>query len=1552
MKKLLRFFTYCLLLLIAWIPAIGQTADFTFSPDGGCAPGIVAFTDASGPGVTSRLWNFGGSNTSIQENPSWTFPNAGVYPVTLTITNASGTSTKTQNVTVYGKPTAAFTATRTADCAPFTTSFTATATLNGPAPGTYLWDFGDGNTGSGATVSHTYALAGTYNVTVRVLNAANCDISVQRTNYITAHPKPFASFVASQTTFCTPTGTPTFTNMSSGGRSPYTSLWNYGDNSAPSASSTHTYNTNGYFTVTLITTDANGCKDTSTSPNFIGIVGQSASFTMPTQACENQEVVFTNTTTGAVSATYWDFGDGTPLGEGTIATHVYANAGTYTVKDSTIVAGCSKVAPTRTIVVHPNPTVTITQSPSIPCPPPVPITFTAVPTRPGFTVSSYVWTTPQGTKTPGATLIDTFTRVHPEWARAVVKLQLISSDGCRDSVLTDTVAVRSLFVSVTPGSICSDPTDTVKGCDPLETTFGVELYQDPPQMAPPCVYMPYPVGIATYLYKFSDGSPNSTSPNPRHTFTPSGDYRVDCRITTTNGCIDSSWRMVHVDTPVKPDFYAVPLDICPKEPIVIHNTTANHLPFTRYTFIVDPSDTTFSKGDLLPSTIRIKRFGVYTVNMYSNHLGCIDSLIKRRYIRVRPPAAEFYDSIFCYPNLGAKFFNISDSATSYKWFFGDGITDTATNPSHTYATIGEYQVTLVAYNNIYNCTDTFRKKISIFKPDISFVADRVEVCRDGFVSFFGAFGGTGEIRYSWLLDNYRTGWDTARMYTHQYTQNGYHNITLYAISGNNCLDSFKRQNYVLTTRPTVMFTATPHVGCEPLELVYTDNSTNVPGIPAVSKIWVFGTGDSSRSLASTLPYRYDNRGIYNPQLIVTDSLGCSDSLTQNGYVQVYHPTAIFLASDDSVCTNEPIFFRSYGTGKNPLRHDWTFGNNTSGTGDTITYRYPKAGLYHVELIVTDSVGCKDTIGISQDIMVDAPTAAFSMSDSLAICPPLEIRFTNQSVDAVSYSWNFGTGGGPVVVRNPVSTFVNPGLYNVYLVATNINGCRDTARSQVRVLGYSGALNYTPLLGCTPMQVNFSTPISGIPVLTWDFGDGSTTTTTNSAGTTHTYQTPGAYLPKVLFSDGDRCTALSLGIDTIRVDRLTPDFTWTTPCEGVPFTLSSTSTGIYSAPDSFRWTFAGSAATRSGPSPQYMYASAGPQAITLTVQNPAGCTATITKNVVINPSPDLNAMADTAICPGDTAMLRAGNAVTYTWTPSTANPGAWLSCTSCQFPLAAPGGVPARYVVTATDANGCIGHDSTQIVIQIKTTSSIGDGGEICLGESFQLNAAGAQKYEWMPAATIDNPFIANPVATPRQTTTYIVAAQEGTCLIDSQRVTVIVRAAPDFSAGQDKIIALGSAATLEPKGNFTRINWLFSDTTLSCWNCRNPNAHPQYTRTYVAEAENEWGCKTRDSVTVFVRCNGSLVFIPNTFTPNGDGENDYFFPQGAGFDHMLTFRVFNRWGEMLFEARNVPLNAPRSGWDGFYKGQPMIPDTYVYSMSGLCPTGEVMEFKGDITIIQ
>ena len=122
--------------------------------------------------------------------------------------------------------------------------------------------------------------------------------------------------------------------------------------------------------------------------------------------------------------------------------------------------------------------------------------------------------------------------------------------------------------------------------------------------------------------------------------------------------------------------------------------------------------------------------------------------------------------------------------------------------------------------------------------------------------------------------------------------------------------------------------------------------------------------------------------------------------------------------------------------------------------------------------------------------------------------------------------------------------------------------------------------------------------------------------------------------------------------------------------------------------------------------------------------------------------------------------------------------------------------------------------------------------------------------------------------------------------------------------------------------------------------------------TFTVDVLSDHGCKASDSVTILLYCDNSQVFIPNAFTPNGDGENDVFYPRGIGVKMIKTFRIYNRWGELLFERANITLNDASNAWDGSYKGGDPKPDVYVYIMEALCYTGEDITIKGDVTIIR
>jgi gliding motility-associated-like protein len=118
------------------------------------------------------------------------------------------------------------------------------------------------------------------------------------------------------------------------------------------------------------------------------------------------------------------------------------------------------------------------------------------------------------------------------------------------------------------------------------------------------------------------------------------------------------------------------------------------------------------------------------------------------------------------------------------------------------------------------------------------------------------------------------------------------------------------------------------------------------------------------------------------------------------------------------------------------------------------------------------------------------------------------------------------------------------------------------------------------------------------------------------------------------------------------------------------------------------------------------------------------------------------------------------------------------------------------------------------------------------------------------------------------------------------------------------------------------------------------------------EVTNQGGCVSRDNLTINVICNGANVFIPNTFSPNGDGSNDIFYPRGTGLFSIKSARIFNRWGEIVYEKNDFFANDTRAGWDGTYKGRKLTPDVYVYIIEVLCDNNTTLPFKGNVALIK
>lgn len=362
-------------------------------------------------------------------------------------------------------------------------------------------------------------------------------------------------------------------------------------------------------------------------------------------------------------------------------------------------------------------------------------------------------------------------------------------------------------------------------------------------------------------------------------------------------------------------------------------------------------------------------------------------------------------------------------------------------------------------------------------------------------------------------------------------------------------------------------------------------------------------------------------------------------------------------------------------------------------------------------------------------------------------------------------------------------------------------------------------------------------------------------------------------------------------------------------------------------DSSAWTDVPGATTASLAVP-FINAQAGSYQYRLGVANGSSITDAACRvyseplTVTVNPLPVVPGIAAQTICQGGTLELTATSGASYRWT------GPGISPTT-QNPLVVPNVTAANsgaYSVVAVSDAGCAARAVTANVTVIpKVTASVNSPAfSVCAGQSVQLSASGGAYYKWTPSIGLDHDNIANPVATPLQTTKYTVDVSNGSCDDTTQSVTVTVNQNPIADAGNEIKLFQGQSARLQGtvKGDSITGYYWTPATGLSDPNVLNPITTPTDDITYTLTAVSK-SCGMSTS-SVFVRVYKKIT-IPNTFTPNHDGVNDFW-----SIDALVTYpesftQVFDRYGQPVFQSNGYP-----KPWDGTENGKPLPAGTYYY----------------------
>ncbi len=1595
-------FFFILLTLVSFIQVKAQLkADFSATPISGCAPLLVKFTDSSTGAPTAWKWDLGNGTISFVRNPSVTYFNPGKYTIKLVVKtwNNADSVIKTDYIEVFGKPTVKFGSTDTTGCFPLPVQFTDLSTGGGTNVSTWLWDFGDGITSNIQNPSHTYTAGGNFNVTLLVKNASGCSNSLSKTPYVQINTGVRAKFTNNLPSNCTAPVTINFQNQSTGtGTLGY--QWLFGDSTeSTDVNPVHTYAAAGNYTIKLIVFNSNGCTDTFVKANAISLGLVSASFQMPDSACPNTIIQFTNTSSPTPASVKWSFADNTSSVLFN-PTKSFTTAGTYSVKMVANFGACMDSI-TRPIQILQKPVIKFSAVDSNNCVAPFAVDFSNQSTG-GV---SYVWDFGDGTAT---STWQTPSHTYTKAGNYTVKLKVTNANGCTDSLSKQSfIVIKKPKITFTnlPDSNCAPFTKTfsatVNAVDPVTSylwdlsdgststlasptntytnpgTYPVSLIVNTaggcgdtailPRgiianskpvagfSATPlstCAKVPVKFADTTrpaankWLWNFGNGV-TSVFQNPSYQYIDTGFFDVTL-IAWNKGCPDTVkvLKYIHISPPIAK--YSV-ASTCSKPYERVFTDQSTGADQWLWDFGDNTTSTTKSPVHVYGSA------GTYTVNLtvFNSVSGCDYTTTKN--VQIIDAKAQFTasDTVVCRKSTVSFTTNISlNDVNLFEWRFGDSnltVSSTRNTISKIYTTSGLYSVRLII-TNLLGCKDTLTKAnyIAVNGPVAKFATITPGSCLSSAVGFKDSSKSDGIhaiTQWVWNYGDHTIDTLTSPPYQHNYLLAGSYPVLLKITDAAGCTDSAKLASNVIVSQPFAGFKSADTINCPGKQVQLKDTSVGLN----LTYNWNFGD-NATPSAAISPAHSYSTPGNYSITLIVTDQYGCKDTAAKTDFVKVVSPLSRFLMSD-SISSCPPLIVDFSDSSDNAISYFWDFGDSTYSTTKNPSHFYSYPGTYTVRQTVTSHGGCTDFT--ERTIEIKGPRGTFTYNPLIG-CKPLSTSFTAHVVDAALIVWDFNDGNTESGMDSVVSySYAFAGSYVPKMILTNNEGCAVPVRGKDTIIvnGISTSFSIRKTLLCDSGVIAFKDSSFSNDLITgyqWSFGDGKSSTLQSPS---HQYTATAIYYPSLTITSLHGCSDKFVSSVPVRVVA-SPKIKLNSSADGcVPLTANFT--GQLLVPDtsliSWKWNFAnGSTAAVKNPAAQ-IYTTGGLYKIIAIATNSSGCTDTVVHQLEAYALPNVNAgPPDTILCKGGSVLLSATGAVNYSWSPSTG-----LSCTNCAN-ATTTSYKDITYLVKGTDAHGCSSKDSIGIIVKNRFNLTVSGPDTLCKGSNKKMSAAGANLYSWTPTAGLDDPLSATPTASPDTTTKYRVIGLDGfNCFQDTGFVSIKVYPIPVVEAGPDKTINVGQSYDLVPKFS-PDVDYVFWQPTSGLFRNIYPGitVKPTQNTEYTVEVKNRGGCAAKDRVTVFVICNGSNVFIPNTFSPNGDGVNEIFYPRGSGLFKIKTFRIFNRWGQVVFEKESFDANNPSDGWDGTFKGARLNSDIFIYTIEILCDNQSVLTYHGNVALVK
>jgi PKD repeat protein len=1129
-----------------------------FVSDSICFGDVTQFTDSSttqdGENIVSWKWDFNsdGNIDNTNQNPSNSFPNYGVYDITLIITTEFGCiDSVTQTSHVHQNPIPSFSVSNNVFCQYDSTRFSNNSTVSD----SFSWMFGDGEsyfTKSKSDIWHKYDTSGSYYAKLTAYNYHGC--SEADSVLVTIKEIPVAGYSKNKSQGCEPLSVQ-FTNSSSNTTNYF---WDFGNGISSTSNDTSiTYSAGNYvdtnYTVTLIA-EKSGCYDTIESTINVYHKAYANFQIVPDSGCSPLTVYSNNLSQGADSY-FWSCTSGDTSSQAnpvfSFGNYQFSNI----IYDLTLYANtannCPDTAQTQ-IKIKPSPFALFTTDKIQGCAP-LNINFT----NHSIIADSYFWDFGDGTTSTAADPSHTYAGLYKD-TTYTIKLWASSNNGCVDSFsktinvfskvvahfnnsdtacipfsvqFTDqstnasfwnwsfgdgsssssknpshsytTAGIYSVSLAISNQNGCADtltlnniikanatPTANFSitnqaGCEPLKSS-----YLNQSQLA------------SIYYWEFGDGNISSAT-NPQHTFiTPNQDttYHTKLIVSTTEGCTDSITKNVTVYKSTTAYFNDSLRDCIP----------------ARVSFTDSSSYATnwlWDFGDGNTSTLQNPNYtyqsaGIYDVQLIASNQRCSDTFTLYQNINaLAVPTANFNtnNAAGCEP-LEINYYNQSQLSNIYYWDFGDGSISNAIDPQHTFYTPNRdttYQTRLMV-STLDGCLDSITKTINIYKSVTAYFNDTIKECVPANISFTDS----SSFATNWLWDFGDGNTSAQQNPSYSYQNPGIYSVELIA-SNHRCSDTFRmHQNVKALTVPTAYFTTDNIAGCEPLKINYFNQSN-------LADTFIWKSGDGNIAYTSNISHTFSTPNqdtSYFTKLYAYTNEGCIDSFVKK--IDVYKAVEANFNDIDSGCVPFTMNFQDLSSYANFWQ--WNFGDGNSSGNQNPQHTYQNPGEYDVMLIASN-YKCTDTFSIQNSVKTFENPIALFATDQIKGCEPLKVNFTDQSVKATKYYWDFGDQH-ITKTQSPKHTFYagfsDTTFISTLYVETN-KGCKDSFDREITVYKSVTANFNKADSGCAPLGVNFTDQSDNAFFWLWDFGDGNASTVQSPK---YVYHNPGKYSVKLIASN--------------------------------------------------------------------------------------------------------------------------------------------------------------------------------------------------------------------------------------------------------------------------------------------------------------------------------------------------------------------------------------------------------------------------------------------------